>query len=303
MSSAAIGRTLASSSSVLGTGRIRSIADMLLIAGADPDLTSIAGRTCIHELFSAASKTDKRSVPGAPRSSRSSSLDMSSTRDANNAPETPQPLMSGGHSLSSQSKDRRERRSILRTLLHWSIDPFQGDREGLSALHYCVREDSSDCLLEMLFFMNRAPAKELPESEPPGFKKHQHQSSDQITSYKASLRSKCGPYVQCAQGRNALHTACLASAFKAVDILIRWDADNSIIGLCRVALNIASTMYEKVEASSEYSLATTKDCNGKTPFQLLGQSGRDEIILTFWEMCFLGGPVYFLCFIITFALM
>ena len=42
------------------------------------------------------------------------------------------------------------------------------------------------------------------------------------------------------------------------------------------------------EIFSEYSLATVRDCNGKTPFQLLGQSSKDEMMYSFWETCFLG---------------
>ena len=203
--------------SALGTGKIRRMVDILLVAGSEPNASSVAGRTALHELFCS------NKING-DRSSLTSSQKISATHQANRIEST----QHHSNNIQITAPERRERRAILRTLLNWSSDPFQPDRLGLSPLHYCSRDDNSTyCLLEMLFYIQSSGEKgndtekiETQFLEKP--KRSDNIDRNEDLDYKSALRTKCGPYVQCIYGRNALHVACASSAFKSADIFIRY---------------------------------------------------------------------------------
>lgn len=241
---------------------------MLLEAGADPTATSVAGRAPLHELFTHPAKESR--VPVVSSSS-------SNSRHTSSTVLYTGPSVSMGRSSSSALK---ERRAVLRSLLHWGADIVQPDRnQGLTPLHYCAREDSTDCMLELLSY--------LYVQSPPSESARDYAGNDSTGT------DKCGPYIRCINGRTCLHTACLSSSFNAIKLLSRWDADSSVIGSVRMCMMLTTTARSSARLVDdglydEYSLTTLRDCNGKTPAQLLGQSGRDESIITLWERCFSG---------------
>lgn len=239
-------------------GELRAIADLLLEAGANPSTTSVAGRAPMHELFC-------RLTNDAPGSFRPSTL---------------------SNRLGQATSDlaKKARRAVLRSLLHWGADALQPDRnQGLTPMHYCAREDAVDCMMELLSYLSvHSP-------------RHEGKTSAIDSSAKESEtdREKCGPYFRCRNGRTCLHVACVSSAFHVVDMLTRWDADNAIIGSTRMCLQLSRasksfSSHADEPQYDEYSLATLRDCNGKTPSQLIGQRRRDDIIITFWERCYTG---------------
>lgn len=83
----------------------------------------------------------------------------------------------------------RSKRTILMSLLEHGADPELLDRQGLGAIHYCAREDSDDCLLEILM----STTDEWP-----------------LTRLQQS----------------PLHIACKAGAINTAKLLCKWDADH-----------------------------------------------------------------------------
>lgn len=240
------------------------MADLLLEAGADPLSTSVAGRAPLHELF------------------------CRPVNDAHIAPSQPHPSRTRAENPSCAFA-RKERRAVMRSLLHWGGDAQQPDRnQGMTPMHYCAREGAEDCLMELLSYLSvQNPSSKRGDG---GEDRQLKRKSAKIT---VAERERCGPYFRCMNGRTSLHTACVSSAFSVIDLLTRWDADNAIIGSTRMCLQLSrasqSFSLPGDEAQyDEYCLATIRDCNGKTPSQLIGQSGRDETIVTFWERCFAG---------------
>lgn len=200
--------------------------------------------------------------------------------------------LAGSHFRATTSVAMKERRSVLRALLHWGADALQPDRnQGLSAMHYCAREDSADCMMELLSFLYAKNVKGKGDSEETlDISRAGGRKSGKMSALD---REGCGPYFRCVNGRTCLHTAAASSAFETIDLLTRWDADNAILGCTRMALQLSRTGGSlEVTADSkhieEYCLTTTRDCSGKIPAQLIGQSGWDESIVTFWERCYTG---------------
>jgi ankyrin repeat protein len=140
-----------------------SIALALMESGARVNHASISGRTPLHDLFCA--NHDEK---------------VSSHRVS--AEETTNPL--GDFCVVNRSK-----RMILKSLLKHGADPILLDRQGLGAIHYCAREDSANCLLEILM----STADEWP-----------------LTRLQQS----------------PLHIACKAGAINTAKLLCKWDADH-----------------------------------------------------------------------------
>ena len=87
----------------------------------------------------------------------------------------------------------RDQALAVRSLLQWGIDPTIKDRKGLSAVHYCCREDNLPCLVEFI--------------------KHFNKDSDSLVGLKTF------------SDRNALHIACMYGSTHCAYLLTRWDAD------------------------------------------------------------------------------
>lgn len=243
--------------------KLRTIADILLEAGADPLATSVAGRAPLHELFGHPATVALRPQSKNMRTPAENQIDYFS---------------------------QKERRAVLRSLIHWGADALQPDRnQGFTPMHYCAREDADECMMDFLSFLNVAgPSDAQGETQERG----NHRNRKAVRDSRVE-RQKCGPYYRCYNGRTCLHTACVSSAFSVVNLLARWDADYAIIGSIRMCLQLARAsksfhLPEDEIQHDEYCLTTIRDCNGKTPAQLFGQRGRDESIITFWERCFSG---------------
>ena len=139
------------------------IALALLESGARVNHASISGRIPLHDLFCA--NQDEK---------------VSSYRVS--AEETTNPF--GDLCVVNKSK-----RKLLTSLLEHGADPILFDRQGLGAIHYCAREDSDDCLLEILMsFTDEWPLTRLQQS--------------------------------------LLHIACKAGAINTAKLLCKWDADH-----------------------------------------------------------------------------
>ena len=90
-----------------------SIAERLMEAGAELNVTSISGRTPLHEIF---------------------------CKDQDN----PKPSFSGDSTYKpSKVRDKdaiaQYRRLLVRNMLQWGADPYIKDRHGLASIHYCAR--------------------------------------------------------------------------------------------------------------------------------------------------------------------
>jgi ankyrin repeat protein len=105
-----------------------SIAERLMEAGALLNVTSISGRSPLHEIFCKDQDNSK------------SSYIRDGTGNSSYKP--------------SKIKDKdaiaQYRRLLVRNMLQWGADPYLRDRHGLAAIHYCARENMSGCLVEIL---------------------------------------------------------------------------------------------------------------------------------------------------------
>ena len=143
------------------------ILEDLLNAGASVDSVTVSGRTPLHEIFC---RSQDDASPSFAR--------LQSSKEGFYAPNT----------VKDKLVLANYRRQLVRALLQWGADPLARDRSGLSALHYCCRENMSGCLVEML----RAGAD------------------------GAALGD---------QGQTSLHLAAKAGATRTAHVLCRWDAD------------------------------------------------------------------------------
>jgi ankyrin repeat protein len=139
------------------------IALALMKSGARVNHASISGRTPLHDLFCA--NQDEK---------------VSSYRVS--AEDTTNPF-------GDLCVVKRSKRMILKSLLQHGADTELMDRQGLGAIHYCAREDSADCLLEIL----TSTADEWP-----------------LTRLQQS----------------PLHIACKAGAVNTAKLLCKWNADH-----------------------------------------------------------------------------
>ena len=255
---------------LIGRGNIKKIADLLLDAGADPCATSVTGRTPLHELFC-----------------RSGDVAVS-----NSIPLIDENYFSARHASlrhGTVNLARAERRAVLRSLLHWGAEPLQTDRKhGLSALHYCAKEDAIDCMTELLWYLGVSENHEQNKSlERPMTRKLKDEKQSSLQ------RDKCGPYYCCRNGRTCLHIAAASSSPNIMALLTQWDVDKSILGSTRMALFLSNSRWSTSTNDQEYSyfeycLVTMRDCSGKIPAQLVGQGGSVDLLTTFWEHCYSG---------------
>lgn len=91
---------------------------------------------------------------------------------------------------------------FLIRLIHWGADPAQRDRSGQAAVHYCVREDNVEALIEILASSGSSSGDDGPVSP----------------ARVLTLTAKQSP----------LHTACKSGSQKCAQLLCRWDADARI---------------------------------------------------------------------------
>ena len=146
-----------------------SIAEALIAAGARLNDVSVSGRTPLHELFC----SNQDETVSAFRVSAEFKAAVCVT--AIHCPQS--------------STVSRNRRLLLRSLLQLGANPLLLDRHGMAPIHYCAREDYTDCLLEIL----RA-------------------------GYDGTFPNK---FLQ-----SPLHVACKAGAVRSAHLLCRWDADH-----------------------------------------------------------------------------
>jgi ankyrin repeat protein len=145
------------------------IAEALIAAGTDLNGASVSGRTPLHELFCATQ--DEKVSSYRVSSDGSAAICVTTT-----------------HAVDAQLV-MRCRRQLVRSLLQFGADPLILDRHGLSAMHYCAREDRADCFLEML------------------------------------LKGVDGTFLTGLK-QTSLHIACKSGALKVAHLLCRWDADH-----------------------------------------------------------------------------
>ena len=161
-----------------------AIAELLLSAGADVKAVTLSGRSALHQLF--CHNRDKYSLESGTLKT-SSALWAQAEYTSRQCSETkaPKTFVASVHRIKSSCQ-----RLLTRALLQWGADVMSVDREGNTALHYCVRDDTAGASLVEL------------------------------------LRHRADPYhLDAAFGRTALHSACVAGAARNAHILSRWDAD------------------------------------------------------------------------------
>ena len=146
-----------------------SIAEALIAAGARLNDVSVSGRTPLHELF--CSNQDETVSTFRVSSEFKAAVCVTAVHRPHSS------LVS------------RNRRLLLRSLLHLGANPLLLDRHGMAPIHYCVREDYADCLLEILRL-----------------------------GYDGTFRNKFS--------QSPLHVACKAGAVRSAHLLCRWDADH-----------------------------------------------------------------------------
>ena len=147
------------------------IAEMLVTAGANVNAMSVSGRTALHEVF-CMNRDDAVSCY------RLSYKGVSAICQ-NSAPLAPPALAASS------------RRQLVRALLRLGGDPLLADRQGLAAVHYCAREDLSDCMMEVIRAGHDVSAT-TPQQQTP------------------------------------LHVACKAGSTRVAQLLCRWDADSPV---------------------------------------------------------------------------
>lgn len=145
------------------------IAELLFSAGADPNKGSVSLRTPLHELFCRGQDEASASFTRLSGGKASYYVTEGST----------DPILKA-----------KFKRVMVRVMLQWGADALAQDRHGLGAVHYCAKEDSAGCMVEML----RAG----------------------VDGAALTGHSKATP----------LHIACKAGAARVGNLVCRWDADS-----------------------------------------------------------------------------
>ena len=148
-----------------------AIAEELLSNGANINAISVSGRTPLHEVFCKSADNSNSSYSRLPSGNGEGYYSPLNTID--------------GAQLTTY------KRLVVRAMLQWKADPLILDRHGLSAIHYCARENMAGCMVDIL----RA-----------GYNGGHCSSS----------------------GQTPLHIACKAGAAKVIHLLCRWDADHRL---------------------------------------------------------------------------
>ena len=146
------------------------VAEALLEAGADVDAASISGRRPLHELFCRGQDEAVSSFARVSHGHKNAIYHVT------------------GSACSPQLVSNY-RRMLLKKLLEFGADPTLLDRQGMSPMHYCARENNAGCMLEI-------------------------------------LRRCHNPGTLTARKQTCLHIACKAGAREVVHILCRWDGDS-----------------------------------------------------------------------------
>jgi hypothetical protein len=135
---------------------LKKIIELLLHSGANVNSLTVSGKTPLHELFCKNKTVLKNKV-----------------------------------NKENEIMLNRIRALIVRSLLQWGADPLKIDRQGFTSLHYCAKENMSDCMIEI-------------------------------------LKSDTNIYFQDPRGRTVLHTACIFASEEVASIIARYDSDKSI---------------------------------------------------------------------------
>ena len=144
------------------------IAEILLLAGANVNATSVSGRTPLHEVFcmnqddaiscyrlsyqGVSAICQNTAKLGTSSSSSFSSSGGGYTNHSGHGASSSYPTSSSSSLVPSASPSIVSvcRRQMVRLLLRMGADPLIPDRQGMAAIHYCAREDLYDCMLEMI---------------------------------------------------------------------------------------------------------------------------------------------------------
>ena len=120
---------------------LRSIAESLIMAGAEVNCQTSSGRTPLHELFCRGQDNDH--VPKSPTKRSGTLTKRTKSQHSKNT-------QGGGHETSIHASLERLQSLLVRSLLQWGADALLIDRHGHNAMFYCARENMPKSMIEIL---------------------------------------------------------------------------------------------------------------------------------------------------------
>lgn len=119
---------------------LRSIAEALILAGADVNRQTSSGRTPLHELFCKGHENENSSFPSR---NTKNTINKTLTKLSRSNDEI-------GHFRAVKKSVERLQSLLVRSLLQWGANALALDRHGYCPMFYCARENMPNCMIEIL---------------------------------------------------------------------------------------------------------------------------------------------------------